>query len=212
MTTTTTTAATVMTVAASGRLFDILCPPGGDGVVLALRDTAAQVQLGQIDSEHAKVLGTKVSEWPQRDLTKELEKALEVDPYALLLKAWAQLRKVREAIGNSKLDAKPQTVTLAKHEVDAVVQPRIVISAFGVDCRAIELTLTLAASIESAQLVFERGGLTEATMGKPTGTLSVAVAGQAIASGKRKLAFAPSVKFDRPIFLDGGGPTAANHG
>ena len=193
------------TVAQGGRMFDILCPPGGDSVALTLRDTAA-IHLRSIDSEHASLLGTKVSAWPERELAEELEKALTIDPYVLLLKAWATLRKVRDAIDKSATKGEAQTVTLAKHEIDAKVEPSIVVSAFGVDCRAVKLTLTLAASLESAQLVFERGGLTKARMGKPTGTLSVAIEGQPISSGKRQLKFEPSIDFDPPLFLAGDPP------
>lgn len=193
------------TVAQGGRMFDILCPPGGDSVALTLRDSAA-IHLRSIDSEHATVLGTKVSAWPERDLAEELEAALKVDPYTLLLKAWATLRKVRDAIDKSAIKGEAQTVTLAKHEIDAKIEPSIVVSAFGVDCRAVKLTLTLAASLESAQLVFERRGLTMARMGKPTGTLSVAIEGQPISSGKRQLKFEPIIDFKPPLFLAGNAP------
>lgn len=186
------------TVAGNSRLFDLVVAPGADGVSLDVRDSAA-LHLREIDSEHASVLGTKVSAWPDRKLGEELQKALDLDPYMLLLKAWSQLNKVKEAIEKSAASDQAQTVTLAKHEIDAKVEPTIVISAFGVDCRAVKLGLTLAASLESAQLVFERGALTKAQMGKPTGTLSLAVEGQPIKSGKRQLKFEPSIEFKPPL-------------
>ena len=194
-------------VESDSRLFDLAFPSTADGVTMEVRNSAA-LHLRNIDSEHASVLGTKVSEWPDRDLGDELRKALDIDPYLLLLKAWSQLIKVREALDKSKTKDEAQNVALAKHEIDVQVEPSIVISAFGVDCRTVKLGLTLAASLESAQLVFVRGALTEVRMGEPTGTLSLSVEGQPIKSGERQLKFHPSIKFKTPLRLAQPSPLA----
>jgi hypothetical protein len=193
-------------VKAGTRLFDLLGLQS-DGALLALHEQAkASLRLGQIDSEHAKVLGRKVSEWRSEDLARELEEALSFDPYVMLLAGWSKLRKVRQAIDKSRSThpTAPQTVSLAKHEIDAKVEPSLVLSVLGVDCRAVKIGLTLKASFESAQLVFEQGRLMSVKTGKPTGTLTASVEGYELDEFKRSLAFEPSCRFQPPLALDFG--------
>ena len=193
-------------VKAGSRLIDLLTLQA-DGALLALHEQAkASLRLGQVDSEHAKVLGRKVSEWRPEELSRDLEEALSFDPYVMLLAGWSKLRKVRQAIEKSRsaqLSA-TQTVTLAKHEIDARVEPSLVLSVLGVDCRAVKIGMTLKASFESAQLVFEQGRLASARTGKPTGTLTASVEGHELGEFKRSLTFEPSCRFEPPLAVDFG--------
>lgn len=197
---------TTSNVKAGTRLIDLLTLQS-DGALLALHEQAkASLRLGQIDSEHAKVLGRRVSEWRPEELSRELEEALSFDPYVMLLAGWSKLRKVRQAIEKSRSaqPPAPQTVKLATHEIDAKVEPSLVLSVLGVDCRAVKIGLTLKASFESAVLVFEQGRLASAKTGKPTGTLTASVEGHELGEFKRSLAFEPNCRFEPPLALDFG--------
>ena len=69
--------------------------------LLALVDTGegvkdvrrlAALSVGNVDAKGASILGKTVADWATADLEKEIEKAFSPDPFALMAKAWAQVR------------------------------------------------------------------------------------------------------------------------
>lgn len=147
-----------------------------------------------------KLLGKSIDAWANTHLGDALREAFAADPFSLLLKAWSQLRKPADAVRKSiGPPASTQTATLLQHEVEVKLEPRLVLSFNGIECRTVALDLTLTLSVESAQLEFTGGALTALKMGKPAAKVSLKVDGQDIAAFKRELKLQPSYAFQPPL-------------
>jgi hypothetical protein len=157
------------------------------GGVNAVRKLAA-VSVGGVDADHASVLGKKVAEWAGADFARELEKALEPDPFMLMVKAWSQVRKLRQAAEESR-GPPPQkkTEALLEHEIDLTLEPRLVLNVDGVDWCSIKLEVAIKLSFASAQFEFDNGRVTALQLGKPTGSVTLKCEGHEVAEFKRDI-------------------------
>jgi hypothetical protein len=185
-------------------LYDLLELQGsGSSGVEEVRRLAA-LSVGNVDAEGASLLGRKVSEWATADLAKEIENAFTVDPFSLMAKAWGQVRKVRKAIDASRGPPPTlQPVTLIEHEIDAKLEPRLVLEVNGIDWFDLKLGLTLKMRVESAHLDVVDGKLTRISLAKPTGTLSLHCQGQEVAAFKRSVRFAAIYALEPGLQLPG---------
>ena len=111
------------------RLHDLLELRGNTDGVADVRRLAAL--RGGVDGS---LLGKAIADWTPERLNADLEKAFAVDPFALMARAWSQIAKVRDAIKKS-LGPPPvaASVPLLKHDIDAKLRPRLVLSVEGVD-------------------------------------------------------------------------------
>ncbi|MBT2301722.1 hypothetical protein J7E70_14745 [Variovorax paradoxus] len=188
------------------QLLAIYSSPGG---VEELRKFAS-VSVGGVDAEGASFLEKKVSEWAVADLDEELKKAFTPDPFALLAKAWVQLREVREAVKASKgPPVKAQSVKLLKHEVEAKLEPRLVLNVAGVDWCNVKLTLVLKLTFDSVQLEWTDGRLTELRAGNPAGSISLKCAGQEVKAFKREIKINAIYRFEKPVEIPAPAPPVA---
>jgi hypothetical protein len=179
--------------------------------LLALVDTGegvkdvrrlAALSVGNVDAKGASILGKTVADWATADLEKEIEKAFSPDPFALMAKAWAQVREVRKAIDASRgPPPKAQTVALLKHEIEAKMEPRLVLNVTGVDWCDVKLALSLKMSFESVQIELNDGHISALKLGNPSGQISLKCAGQEVAAFKREIKIAQAYKFAAPVAM-----------
>lgn len=171
----------------------------------------AALSVGNVDAKGASILGKTVAEWATADLGKELEKAFTPDPFALMARAWAQVREVRKAIDASRgPPPRAQTVALSKHEIEAKMEPRLVLNVSGIDWCDVHLCLALKMSFESVQLELTGGRLTALKMGNPAGSISLKCAGAEVAAFKRDIRISREYKFARPLPMPGTQPDAVS--
>lgn len=180
------------------KLHELLQLSSADGLGEVRR--LAAVGVSGVDAQHATVLGRKVADWSVQALGDELNEAFDLDAMALLAQGWSQVRKVARAVRDSRgTPPKAQTATLLKHDLEARVQPRLVLQLGGVDWCDIELDLSLKLTVEAAQLEFLDGALVALTLAKPTGSVTLKCEGQEVAAFKRSLTLHEAYKFDPPL-------------
>jgi hypothetical protein len=177
------------------RMHDLLELRGNAAGTSEVRRIAAL--RGDVDGS---LLGRAIAAWTPERLNADLEKAFDVDPFALMAKAWSQIAKVRDAIKKS-LGPPPAaaSVPLLKHDIDAKVRPRLVLSVEGVDWCDVEFELKLALALESAELELFDGALRAVRLGKVTGSVTLACQGVPVESFRRDLRFESGYVFDPPI-------------
>ncbi len=159
----------------------------------------ASIGVEGVDAQHAKVLGRKVADWSLDQLGGELRQAFDVDAFELLAQGWAQVRKVHQAAKASLgPPPRPQTVTLLKHDLEARVEPRLVLQVGGLDWYDVKLALVLKLSVEAAQLEFLDGQWVSLTLAKPTGSIALLCEGQEVAAAKRSLKLHEAYRLDPP--------------
>ncbi len=182
-----------------GSLHELLAlSRSGDGVAEVRR--LAALSVGNVDAKDASLFGKKVADWASADLAEELKKAFDPDPFLLMAKAWAQLRKVRKAVEESRgPPAAAKTAALLKHELDARLEPRLVLSVAGVDWCNIKLGLGLKLAFESAQLSFMDGRLTSLKLGNPSASITLQCEGQEVAVFKREIKVRAAYNFEPPL-------------
>ncbi len=190
-------------VKAGARLHDLLEVRANAGGAAEVRRLAAL--RGGVD---ASLLGRALADWTTEKLEADLERAFDADPFALMAKAWSQIAKVRDAV-NKSAGPPPAaaSVPLLKHDIDARLRPRLVLSVEGVDWCDVEFELKLALAIESAELELFGGALRALRLGKVTGSLTLACQGIPVEAFRRELKFDSSYVFDPPIL---GGVHAAS--
>jgi hypothetical protein len=190
-------------------LHELLCLHTADDGAGEVRRLATLGVTG-IDAQSTQLLGKKLADWGTEQVKAHLREAFEVDSFALMFQAWSQVRKVHRAAKDS-LGPPPadRDVPLLRHEIDAKVQPRLVLNVSGIDWCTIQLALTLKFSFESALLTLRGGQLTGLKLGNPTGTLSLACEGHEVAQFKRDLKLRAAYRFDPPLPWPGGGAAAA---
>jgi hypothetical protein len=160
----------------------------------------AAVSVGGVDADNAGVLGKKVSEWATADFAQELEKAFEPDPFLLMVKAWSQVRKLREAAQDSRgPPAEKKTAALLEHEIDLTLEPRLVLNVNGIDWCSVKLEVEIKLSFESAQLEFHNGRVSALQLGKPTGSITLKCEGHEIAEFKREIKLHAAYQFQPPL-------------
>lgn len=180
-------------------LHELLSLHGSSDGVNEVRRLAA-LSVGGVSAKEASLLGKKVSEWATADLSQELQKAFDPDPFVLLAKAWAQVRKLRKAVEDSRgPPPAAKTAALLKHEIDLKLEPRLVLNVSGIDWCTIKLGLTLKLSFESAQLEFNDGRLTALKLGNPTGAITLQCEGQEVAAFKRDIKVHAAYRFEPPL-------------
>ena len=163
----------------------------------------ASLSVGGVDADGASFMKKKVKEWATADLEQELQKAFTPDPFALLAKAWSQLREVQAAVKASRgPPACSKPVSLAKHEIEAKVEPRMVLTVAGIDWCDVKLALELKLNFDSVILEWTDGHLTELRAGNPTGKISLKCAGQEVASFKRELKLSAKYRFKTPVVVE----------
>ncbi len=177
------------------RLHDLLELRGNTDGVADVRRLAAL--RGGVDGS---LLGKAIADWTPERLNADLEKAFDVEPFALMAKAWAQIAKVRDAVKKS-LGPPPAaaSVPLLKHDIDAKIRPRLVLSVEGVDWCDVEFEIKLALALESAELELFAGALRAVRLGKVTGSVTLACQGVPVEAFRRDLRFESSYVFDPPI-------------
>lgn len=182
-------------VKSGSRLHDLIELRGNDEGAADVRRFAAL--RGSVD---ASLLGRAIADWTPERLNADLEKALAVDPFALMARAWSQIAKVRDAVKKS-LGPPPVAagVALLKHDIDARLRPRLVLSVEGVDWCDVEFELKLALALESAELELFAGALRAVRLGKVTGSVTLACQGMPVEAFRRELKFESSYLFDPPI-------------
>lgn len=152
---------------------------------------------GDVDGS---LLGRAIADWTPERLNADLEKAFDVDPFALMAKAWSQVAKVRDAVKKSHgPPPAAASVPLLKHDIDAKIRPRLVLSVEGVDWCDVEFEFKLALALESAELEWFDGALRAVRLGKVTGGITLACQGVPVESFRRDLRFESSYAFDPPI-------------
>lgn len=170
----------------------------GDGVNEVRR--LAALSVSGVDAKDASVLGKKVTEWATADLSQELGKAFDTDPFLLMVKAWAQVRKLRKAAEESRgPPPAKKTGELLKHEIDLRLEPRLVLNVSGVDWCNIKLGVTLKLSFESAGLEFNDGRITSLKLGNPTGSITLQCEGHDVAEFKRDIKVHAAYQFEPPL-------------
>lgn len=182
-------------VKSGSRMHDLLELRGNaDGVADVRRFAALR---GGVDGS---LLGRAIADWTPERLNADLEKAFAVDPFALMARAWSQIAKVRDALKKS-LGPPPASasVPLLKHDIDAKLRPRLVLSVEGVDWCDVEFELKLALALESAELELFGGALRAVRLGKVTGSVTLACQGMPVEAFRRDLKFESSYVFDPPI-------------
>ena len=177
------------------RLHDLIELRGNDEGVADVRKFAAL--RGRVD---ASLLGRAIADWTPERLNADLEKAFAVDPFALMARAWSQIAKVRDAVAKS-LGPPPASasVALLKHDIDARLRPRLVLSVEGVDWCDDEFEVKPALALESAELELFGGALRAVRLGKVTGSVTLACQGMPVEAFRRELRFESSYVFDPPI-------------
>ena len=185
----------IVDVRPGARLHDLIEVRGNaDGVAEVRRLAALR---GGVDST---LFGRAVADLTPERLSADLEQALAVDPFVLAARAWSQIAKVREAVAKSVgPPPAPARVALVKHEIDARLRPRLVLSVEGVDWCDVEFELKLALSLESAELKLFGGALRAVHLGKATGALTLSCQGIPVQAFRRELRFEASYDFDPPI-------------
>lgn len=183
------------------RLHDLLVlAPEGPGMAEIRRIAALRV--GGVDAREAKVLGRRVADWSVQALAGDIESAFDIDPFSLMAQAWVQLRQVRQTIRDSQgPPAAEKGCGIGRHKLAATIEPRLVLEVQGVDWCDVTLTVELALSFDTVQLVFESGALKEARFGRPTGSVSLKCAGQEVAATKRQVDLQASCRFDPPLAM-----------
>ena len=191
-------------VKSGSRLHDLIELRGNDEGVADVRRFAAL--RGGVDTS---LLGRAIADWTPERLNADLETAFEVDPFALMARAWSQIAKVRDAVEKS-LGPPPVSagVALLKHDIDAKLRPRLVLSVEGVDWCDVEFECRLALALESAELELFAGALRAVRLGKVTGSITLACQGMPVEAFRRELKFESSYVFDPPIL---GRPPASGH-
>ena len=182
-------------VKAGSRLHDLLeVHANADGVADVRRLAALR---GGVDGS---LLGRAIADWTPEKLNADLAKAFDVDPFALMARAWSQIKKVRDAV-NKSIGPPPAaaSVPLLKHDIDAKLRPRLVLSVEGVDWCDVEFELKLALAIESAELELFGGALRALRLGKVTGSVTLACQGIPVEAFRRELKFDSNYVFDPPI-------------
>ena len=185
----------IVDVKPGSRLHDLIELRGNDDGVADVRRFAAL--RGGVDGS---LLGRAIADWTPERLNADLERAFEVDPFALMARAWSQIAKVRDAIKKS-LGPPPvaASVPLLKHDIDAKLRPRLVLSVEGVDWCDVEFEIKLALAIESAELELFGGALRAVRLGKVTGSVTLSCQGTPVEAFRRDLKFEPRYEFDPPI-------------
>lgn len=182
-------------VKSGSRMHDLLELNGNTDGVADVRRLAAL--RGGVDGS---LLGKAIADWTPERLNADLEKAFDVDPFALMAKAWSQIAKVRDAVKKS-IGPPPTSasVPLLKHDIDAKIRPRLVLSVEGVDWCDVEFELKLALALESAELELFGGALRAVRLGKVTGSVTLACQGVPVEAFRRELKFESRYEFDPPI-------------
>lgn len=182
-------------VKSGSRMHDLLELNGNTDGVADVRRLAAL--RGGVDGS---LLGKAIADWTPERLNADLEKAFDVDPFALMAKAWSQIAKVRDAVKKS-IGPPPTSasVPLLKHDIDAKIRPRLVLSVEGVDWCDVEFELKLALALESAELELFDGALRAVRLGKVTGSVTLACQGVPVEAFRRELKFESRYEFDPPI-------------
>lgn len=185
----------IVDVKPGSRLHDLIELRGNDDGVADVRRFAAL--RGGVDGS---LLGRAIADWTPERLNADLERAFEVDPFALMARAWSQIAKVRDALEKS-LGPPPAaaSVPLLKHDIDAKLRPRLVLSVEGVDWCDVEFEIKLALAIESAELELFGGALRAVRLGKVTGSVTLACQGMPVEAFRRELKFESRYEFDPPI-------------
>ncbi|WP_077000825.1 hypothetical protein [Variovorax sp. KK3] len=180
-------------------LYQLLAVYSNPDGMQELRERAS-LSVGGIDAEGASFLKKKLSEWAVADLNAELEKALTPDPFSLLAKAWVQVREVREAVKASKgPPAVAKAVKLLKHEVEAKLEPRLVLKVSGVDWCSVKLAIELKLNFDAVELEWMDGRLAQLKSGNPAGSISLKCADQEIKAFKRELKIKAHYRFEKPV-------------
>lgn len=181
------------------RLHELLSLHARDPGVGEVRRLAT-VGVEGVDAEHAKLLGRKVADWSLDKLGDDLRQAFDLDPFELLARGWTQLRGVRRAL---KTSAGPpptaQVVALLKHDLEARVEPRLVLQVGGLDWCDVKLALVVKLTVEAAELHFFDAALVDLKLGKPTGSLALLCEGHEVSAFKRSLTLKPAYHFDPPL-------------
>jgi hypothetical protein len=202
-------AAAVEVQGSGQRLHELLSLHGRDPGVGEVRRLAT-VAVAGVDAEHAKVLGRQVADWSLERMGDDLRQAFDVDVFELLARGWTQLRGLRRAV-QASVGPPPsaQAVALLQHELEARVEPRLVLQVGGLDWADVQLALVLKLRVEAAQLHFFDGALVELKLAKPTGSVALQCEGHEVAAAKRSLTLKPAYRFDPPLRWPENAPAAA---
>ncbi|CAN7774429.1 hypothetical protein LJR290_007709 [Variovorax sp. LjRoot290] len=170
----------------NGSIYQIL---GFDSTQVGLEQlhNRAKLCVQDVDFEDAKIMGKKVRELPSVDVQQKLAEALSGNPFELLARGWGQIRLIREAVAKSRNPAKPELAHLAQHDLEASLEPRLVLTIDGVDWCSVRLSIVLRLRVQAADFVFYDGSLTGVTFGNPVGSVSLKVEGREVAACKREL-------------------------
>lgn len=147
----------------------------------------ARARVEDVNFEDAKVMGKSVRDLPLMDLQKKLLEAFPTNPFELLAVGWGQVREVKNAVAKSRTAPKHEVSHLGQHDLEASLEPRLVLTVDGIDWCTIRLTAILQLRVQAAELVFDDGSLTAVTLGNPVGTVSLKVEGHEVADCKREL-------------------------
>ena len=182
-------------------LYQLLTVGSSPDGVAELRQFAS-VSVGNVDAKGASVFAKSLSEWADTDLNKELKKALAPDPFALMAKAWVQVREVREAVKISKgPPATTHTCSVLKHEIEAKLEPRLVLNVGGIDWCDVKLAVVLKLNFDSVNLEWTDGSLSGLEAGNPSGTISLKCAEQEVKAFKRDLKLKASYRFEKAVAI-----------
>jgi hypothetical protein len=160
----------------------------------------ATLSVGGIDTESTSLLGRKLAKWGTDEVKAHLREAFDVDPFALMLQAWSQVRKVHKAAKES-MGPPPvaRSAPLMQHEIDLKLEPHLVLNVSGIDWCTVQLALTLKFSFESVVLDLMGGRLTGLKLGNPTGALTFACEGHDVGQFKRDIKLRAAYAFDPPL-------------
>ena len=188
-------------------LYELLALDRNDDGIAQVRRLATLGVAG-VNAKEASLLGRKVADWASADLAQEMRGAFSTDPFTLMAKAWAQLNKLRKAVDASRgPPPKAQSVALLKHDLEAKLEPRLVLNVNGADWCDIKFSLALKFSFEAVQLELLDGQLVALKLGKPSGNLTLQCQGQEITAFKRELQLKPAYQFEPPMLWPAAGAT-----
>jgi hypothetical protein len=186
--------------ASPGRgFYDLATLSQDDGDLARVRELAA-LRLRDADPGNATLMGIALNAWSPAQVKQCLAEALTFDPFALMAQAWEQVAGVRDARERSiGPPATSQGWALLKHDIEARIQPRLVLSIRGVDWCDLELEVELVLAIESAELEFVEGHLRAVKLGKAKGRATVSCNGAPLPSLERELKFKAAYRVAAPM-------------
>lgn len=162
----------------------------------------ASLRAGLVNAPDAALVVKKLEALGPSDVRTGLKQMLDINPVAVLVKGWVQLRKIRDAIRRSLEEpGVEQEVNLPAHTFEAKLKPRLVLTVHEVDWLHVDFEVGFSGKVTSGRLSFMGGALSVVHLAPVKATLAISCEGASLGEMSRPFQLLGDYRFSPALAL-----------